>query len=1045
MFSQGEANNWYFGQNAGLNFNSGVPVALNDGQVNSIEGSAVMSDANGNLLFYTDGATVWNQNHQILQNGSGLLGELSSTQSALIIQKPGSAHIYYIFTTSQAQRFEDWVFCYSELDMNLDGGMGGITSVKNVQLFEPIAEKITAVKHANGQDIWVLTHDKFTNKYLSYLVTNAGVNTTPIVFTGGSIDNGSENIGVIIYSPNRGQIKTSPDGTKIACAFSNVNKVDLLDFNKATGQFTYRFTINQVETPYAVEFSPNGSLLYVTGYNNPTLRQYNLNLSTPAQIIANSYNFPNTDQTTTWGMQMGPDEKIYLRSNSGTSMDCIQNPNGIGVNSNFTANHISLNGASGFLGLPNFAPYYLIPSGIDHAGACESDTTFFSFSNSAQASNIQWNFGDPASGILNTSNLSNPNHLYQNDGTYNVSVTWVQNGQSNTTTKPVTIFPVPTISLGADTFFCNGSLVQLDVEGILNYTYAFSEGIFNLGFNIPPELVSGLDGTHWVTVSNSCGVSSDTIVVQEIFPPEQFSLYGDQALCQGSSYFIGTAPAVGNYLWQDGSTEPVFLLSEVGEYYVTVSNQCGSRSDTMLITAIVPLPTVSLGNDTTICYTNPIVIYPEGNFDYFQWQNPVIFGSVLVTEPGSYVVTAYNGCGIVSDTITVAIEIIVPTAVDLGADAIICEGQPLSLNIAQPGVNYLWQDGSTDSVFTATESAIIVGSAFNSCGRSSDTVLVFYKPIPEVALGSDISICDGQPITLNAVGNTENYLWQDGSGGTTYLASAPGTYTIIAFNECGQANDQILVNIGIPTENQINVVDCNPLSINGINYETSGSYTQTLVNSSGCDSMLTIQFERLLASNSTIDLSDCNAVAMNGTTYSESGTYLQILPNSVGCDSSLTINIDIENLNLQITQQGVSLIFNGNPTSIQWINCTTGQAIPGANQTTFTPQISGNYAAVITIGECVDTSNCREIIISNSSPKTITLCESIVVSPNPTTGKIEFIFDKASFDVQLFTATGALIYRGAGFAGTQQIDLSNLAPAVYVLQVDACSFKVVKQ
>jgi len=68
MYSQKEANIWYFGENAGLDFNSGVPVALLDGQLNTREGCATISDKNGNLLFYTDGITVWNRSHKIMQN-----------------------------------------------------------------------------------------------------------------------------------------------------------------------------------------------------------------------------------------------------------------------------------------------------------------------------------------------------------------------------------------------------------------------------------------------------------------------------------------------------------------------------------------------------------------------------------------------------------------------------------------------------------------------------------------------------------------------------------------------------------------------------------------------------------------------------------------------------------------------------------------------------------------------------------------------------------------------------------------------------------------
>ena len=96
VFSQNEANIWYFGENAGIDFNSGSPVALTDGQLFTDEGCATISDTSGNLLFYTDGSTVYDKNHAIMPNGTGLLGNNSSTQSAIIVKKPGSNTIYFL-------------------------------------------------------------------------------------------------------------------------------------------------------------------------------------------------------------------------------------------------------------------------------------------------------------------------------------------------------------------------------------------------------------------------------------------------------------------------------------------------------------------------------------------------------------------------------------------------------------------------------------------------------------------------------------------------------------------------------------------------------------------------------------------------------------------------------------------------------------------------------------------------------------------------------------------------------------------------------------
>ncbi len=102
-FSQKEANIWYFGEKAGLDFNTNPPTALTNGEINTFEGCSSFSDEDGNLLFYSDGITVWDKNHDEMKYEDGsfandLKGNPSSTQSGMIIPKPGSTSIYYLFT-----------------------------------------------------------------------------------------------------------------------------------------------------------------------------------------------------------------------------------------------------------------------------------------------------------------------------------------------------------------------------------------------------------------------------------------------------------------------------------------------------------------------------------------------------------------------------------------------------------------------------------------------------------------------------------------------------------------------------------------------------------------------------------------------------------------------------------------------------------------------------------------------------------------------------------------------------------------------------------
>lgn len=162
-YSQKQGNIWYFGNHAGLNFNYSPPVVLTDGatynapvELNS-EGTAVICDSSGSLLFYTNGEKVWDKNHQVMPNGDGLLSNLSSTQAALILPQPGNNQYYYVFTTDDFDvNSLKYGFRYSVVDMCLNNETGDVTMEKNILLLDTVAEKLTAVKHENGIDYWVI-------------------------------------------------------------------------------------------------------------------------------------------------------------------------------------------------------------------------------------------------------------------------------------------------------------------------------------------------------------------------------------------------------------------------------------------------------------------------------------------------------------------------------------------------------------------------------------------------------------------------------------------------------------------------------------------------------------------------------------------------------------------------------------------------------------------------------------------------------------------------------------------------------------------------
>eukprot|EP01034_Spumella_vulgaris_P019444 gene19444-24857_t len=151
-------NHWVF-TNLSMDFSNGDPVAgpspMNNG---SLESSTTISDADGNLLFSSDGLTVWNRNHQVMPNGNGLMGNISATQSSLAVPFPGNPNRYYLFTSAAIENNYESGLRYSIIDMTLNGGLGDVLpNAKNILVRDDVGEKVSGTFHANGHDIWITT------------------------------------------------------------------------------------------------------------------------------------------------------------------------------------------------------------------------------------------------------------------------------------------------------------------------------------------------------------------------------------------------------------------------------------------------------------------------------------------------------------------------------------------------------------------------------------------------------------------------------------------------------------------------------------------------------------------------------------------------------------------------------------------------------------------------------------------------------------------------------------------------------------------------
>lgn len=379
--AQKEATNWYFGEKAGLTFSNGRPEVLTNGSMQASEGSATISDSKtGELLFYTNGKQVWNRQHQVMPNGNDLMSDVSSTQSALIVPFPGHPQQYYLFAVNSFRPLDLTTLpglTYSIVNMNLEGGLGNVEpATKNTRLLTSTTEKLTAVRHVNGKDYWVITHGWANNEFYIYLLNEMGVSEPKISRIGSMYAGG-------ISGHAAGYLKASPNGKKLAAASSSegapVLPIEVFDFDASTGTISNQVSLGVPEIPihYGVSFSPDNSKLYISGL---TVTQFDLSLPTTQDIINSQVQItplPSTGRVQS--LQLGPDGHLYNNVDQNTFY-VINYPNKAGMACAPELVEFDFKGGRSVVGLPNFMQHYfngLEPSGTSSICSPEEAITIF--------------------------------------------------------------------------------------------------------------------------------------------------------------------------------------------------------------------------------------------------------------------------------------------------------------------------------------------------------------------------------------------------------------------------------------------------------------------------------------------------------------------------------------------------------------------------------------------------------------------------------------------------------------------------------------------
>ncbi len=526
---------WYFGDGAGLDFNEDPndpnaptprPIASPHPQ-NIPAGTTTVSDQSGQVLFFTDGESVWDLNGNLMQNGSDIGGDNTASQSVLAVAVPSQPTLFYLFTT-QSNTSGTNIASYSLVDIKAENqtGIGNVVT-KNNFLFSPSTEQIAALNA--GDTTWVMFHELGNNSFRAYPVSSFGIGQ-PVISSVGSTHG---------YNAGIGTMKFSPDGTKVAVTISEggCNKTEIFEFDQQTGKLTEyaRLDLGCGGEVYGLEFSQDSDRVLVSFRNGPGgIQEFIIkpvdsdNPNSPPCpscfdgvtdreqrencIISTKKVLSGTSGLNLGALQMASDGQIYVAIVGDNRIGQIQVGTGCTAASTFNQDAVEPMPGVANLGLPAFTqnsgssipePALSFPARLcldpelgtnavlEGAGEPDIDSYFWTITHE-DGTIIQNAFGGPGD------QFQNLDQIFTRAGKYTVKLQVDRCAEVEYYLAEVEIEVVapPTLTLKSDATLCAGNPVTLTaIEG-----YNSADGLYDFQWTNAAGQVLGDNNSNSITV-----------------------------------------------------------------------------------------------------------------------------------------------------------------------------------------------------------------------------------------------------------------------------------------------------------------------------------------------------------------------------------------------------------------------------------------------------------------------------------------------------------------------------------------------------------------